>query len=123
MTGCGFGPCGRTNVEEGGPGLVSGARFRAEWPQELRRDRWHCYLCYVLPLLFPPIVKCGRLVKGEPCVLVKDHPGWVPCRSDSKPEKEDTSTRDGENKLAAAKERRHPMWEKRRRVGPHRSNA
>ncbi len=31
--------------------------------------------------------------------------------------------RGGVPKLAAAKERRHPMWEKRHREGPHRSNA
>lgn len=31
--------------------------------------------------------------------------------------------RDGVPTLAAAKERRHPMWEKRHRQGPHRGNA
>jgi hypothetical protein len=35
----------------------------------------------------------------------------------------DKATRDGTPTLAAAKERRHPMWEKRRRDGPHRGNA
>lgn len=33
------------------------------------------------------------------------------------------AARDGAPKLAAEKERRHPMFEKRRRQGPHRGNA
>ncbi len=35
----------------------------------------------------------------------------------------DKATRDGKPTLAAAKERRHPMWQKRHRDGPHRGNA
>lgn len=33
------------------------------------------------------------------------------------------AARDGDLKLAGAKQRKHPMWEKRRRQGPHRGNA
>jgi len=33
------------------------------------------------------------------------------------------TARDGDAKLSAAKERRHPMWQKRHRDGPHRGNA
>jgi hypothetical protein len=38
---CAFGPCGRTDEIEAGPGLVF-------W-----RGRYQCYLCYVLPIRFP----------------------------------------------------------------------
>lgn len=33
------------------------------------------------------------------------------------------AARDGDPKLAGAKQRKHPMWEKRKRQGPHRGNA
>lgn len=118
---CGLGACGRTNVTEPAPGLVHGSKLRASWPVELRRDRFHCYLCYVLPLRFGPIERCPHpTTDGDDCRLVKGHS--PPCKSekDGRPEKEAASTRDGTPKLAGAKARRHPMWEKRKRVGPHR---
>lgn len=37
--------------------------------------------------------------------------------------KQTNAARDGAPKLSGEKERRHPMFEKRRRDGPHRSNV
>lgn len=110
--------CGRENQDAPGVGLVHGSQLPRDAAPELRRDRWHCYLCYVLPLKFRPPDRCDRHLV-EHCTLVKGHP--PPCKDTTKGEskKSENATRDGEPTLAAARQRRHPMFEKRSRQGPH----
>ena len=62
-----------------------------------------CYLCDVIAALPQPGAR--RQLEA----------------ADVKPQA--NAARDGDPKLAGAKERRHPMYEKRRRQGPHRGNA
>lgn len=121
MRGCGFGPCGRKDSLLPDAGMV----FLEAPAGELQGQRWHCYMCYVMPLLFAPKPPCGKAAPkdGQPCALVVDHPSWQTCKSrdtlDGRAKAEDASTRDGEPKLAAARERQHPMFEKRKRQGPN----
>ena len=67
-----------------------------------------CHLCDVIAKLPQPARRGGLVAATEDPADVK--PQANPAR-------------DGDPKLAGAKERRHPMYEKRRRQGPHRSNA
>ncbi len=68
-----------------------------------------CYLCDVIATL-PQPTRRGGLVDAS-----ADDP------ADEKPQA--NAARDGDPTLAGARERRHPMWEKRRRQGPHRGNV
>jgi hypothetical protein len=89
----------------------------------LRRDRFHCYICYILPELFREAEPCPKQAKdGQACRFVKGHAGD---HKGPKKEKDDelsegAAKRDGAPKLAAERKRQHPMFEKRHRVGPHR---
>jgi len=63
-----------------------------------------CHLCDVIAKLPQPQKLTRPLEAGE----------------DLAPDK---AARDGDPKLSGAKQRRHPMFEKRRRQGPHRGHA
>jgi hypothetical protein len=63
-----------------------------------------CYLCDTIARLEQP---AARARAADPADV----------KQQTNPE------RDGAPKLAGERERRHPMWEKRRRDGPHRSNV
>ena len=81
----------------------------------LETERWHCYACYVLPVLFPPIVRCETLLEDGQCRLVANHPGS--CKSDSGSTKTVKATRDGAPKLAAERKRGNLAFQKRHRAG------
>lgn len=94
MPGCASGKCGRRDYDHLESGMVHGSTVPAWMP--LRRDRFHCYLCYVMPLKFPD--------QPPP---PKDH------------HKEGAAdTRDGDPKLAAER-KRDPVFTKRQRAGPN----
>ena len=76
-----------------------------------------CPVCSV-PRRFPPIETCAKETTTGPCVLVKNHPRWVSCRAEWHAEKVDTSTRDGDPKLAAERKRSDLAFQKRHRAGP-----
>jgi len=65
-----------------------------------------CHLCDVIAKLPQP--PSSRRVVGE--LEIHDR-------------EKANAARDGDPKLSGAKQRRHPMFEKRRRQGPHRGNA
>jgi hypothetical protein len=77
-----------------------------------------CPVCSV-PVRFPPIEKCPGLSQAdqEPCRFVKGH--RPPCKSqkEARDEKVDTSTRDGDPKLAAERKRGNLAFRKRQRAG------
>jgi hypothetical protein len=67
---------------------------------------------------FPAKVRCDVLLEDGRCRFIAGHEG--DCKSDSGSTKPSTNaTRDGDPKLAAARERKHPMFVKRHRAGPH----
>lgn len=72
--------------------------------ESLERGGSGCYLCDTIARLAQPAAK-RALVEA----------------ADVKPTA--NASRDGDPKLSGAKARRHPMFEKRRRDGPHRSNV
>jgi hypothetical protein len=80
-----------------------------------------CGVCSV-SRRFPPIVPCVTQLEDGRCRLVRGHDGA--CKSPSgSTQKAAKATRDGDPKLAAERKRRHPMFMKRHRDGPHRSTA
>lgn len=64
---------------------------------------------------------CPQLVDGVPCKMVAGHPPG--CRAVAAAEKVDTSTRDGDPKLAGERERGNLAFRPRHRDGPLRSNV
>lgn len=66
-----------------------------------------CYLCDTIATLPQPIKRLAPAAVDEG-IHEREHAN---------------AARDGDPKLSGAKERRHPMYEKRRRQGPHRSNV
>ncbi len=53
-----------------------------------------------------------------------EYPGRARAAADPAGEKpQANAARDGAPKLSGERERRHPMWNKRKREGPHRSNV
>lgn len=117
--GCATGSCGRKNSLLPDTGMV----FLEDAAGELVAQRWHCYLCYVMPLLFAEKPPCGKATPadGEPCALVANHPAWQVCKSrralDGRAKDADTSTRDGAPKLAAEKVH-DTVSRKKNRQGP-----
>lgn len=93
MAGCCTGDCGRRDQLTGGPGMVYDAGSKT----------WSCYMCYVMPALFPQPVNLKKQAAIEAAILE---------------ERTDNPNQDGEPKLAAARERQHPMFVKRQRAGP-----
>lgn len=92
MACCAIERCGRRDQLTGGPGLVYDSRART----------WSCYMCYVMPQLFTqPVLK--KQAEVEAAILE---------------ERTENPKQDGDPKLAAARERRHPMFVKRTRAGP-----
>lgn len=94
--GCGMAPngCGKRNLLL----PVDGAVFVEGPLGELTPQRWHCYMCYVMPVLFRHPGKCGCPLGSKTeatCDLVANHPSWVPCRSSSGEKKEANATRGG----------------------------
>lgn len=69
-----------------------------------------CYLCDTIAKLEQPAARRRSLTASAVDVDVHEREHANPAR-------------DGDPKLSGAKERRHPMFEKRRREGPHRGNA
>lgn len=93
MACCAIGLCGRRDQLTGGPGMVYDARERT----------WSCYMCYVMPQLFTqPELKRQAAVEAAILEDRTENPG-----------------RAGDPKLAAARERQHPMFVKRHRAGPN----
>lgn len=93
--GCGFGPC-LNSLERGGRG---------------------CYLCDTIARLEQPAARArGASSAGQALDAAA-------AGADVHEREHRNATRDGDPKLAGAKARRHPMFEKRRRDGPHRGNA
>ncbi len=82
---CAIGPCGRRDSTLPGPGM------------KFLEGRWHCYLCYIMPRLFPN--QPGRHHEG------------------GRELSEAQAKRDGDPKLAA--ERARPMSRKSNRAGPN----
>lgn len=107
MAGCAFGPCGRDNETYAQVGLV------------FHGGRFVCYLCYVLPVKFAPVVRCPNTVKatGTQCELVKGHPPAVHCRP-GREAKTEQALREGDPRLAAER-KRNPTFTKRQRAGPN----
>lgn len=85
--GCATEPCGRRDSLLPGPGM------------KFADGRWHCYLCYLMPKLFP---------QPEP---------KSPAMQEGKPIAEEAAKRDGDPKLAA--ERKRPLARKSNRAGPN----
>jgi hypothetical protein len=96
-------------------GTVDGRRLEgcAFGPCSSSRSRGGagCYLCDTIARLEQPIA-LGRALTDAAAVDADVHD-----------REHRNAARDGDPKLSGAKERRHPMYEKRRRQGPHRSNA
>lgn len=84
MPGCAIEPCGRRDSAFPGPGM------------KFVDGRWHCYLCYILPVLFPN--QPGRHHEGRKLT-------------------EEAAKRDGDPKLAG--ERKRPLSRKSNRAGPN----
>jgi hypothetical protein len=76
----------------------------------IERGGCGCYLCDTVARLEQPAARRRSLdaAAADANVHEREHTN---------------AARDGDPKLAGAKSRRHPMWEKRRRQGPHRGNA
>lgn len=102
MSCCATGLCGRDNETYAQAGLV------------FHRGRFVCYLCYVLPERFPPIVRCNR---QDDCRLIQGH--RPPCQTDQERKVEANPLRDGDPKLAAERKRGNPAFQKRQRAGPN----
>lgn len=90
MPGCAFGPCGRRELAFAEPGLVYDADSRT----------WTCYLCYVMPRLFPQQPTNQAAIEAEILEDRTENPG-----------------RAGDPKLAAERER--PTSRKSKRAGPN----
>jgi hypothetical protein len=107
------GGCGRVAQMSGGTGMV----------RRKQDGLFYCRLCYVLPALFPPIVRCPTMLvvnvsgRQDQCRLVEGHPGA--CEPPRNGRSEGNPARDGEYDIAANKSH-DPTYEPRRRVGPHR---
>ena len=72
-----------------------------------------CYLCDTIAELPQPHARAAAGL--APDVAAVD--------ADVHEREHKNATRDGAPKLSGEKERQHPMFEKRRRDGPHRGNA
>jgi hypothetical protein len=70
-----------------------------------------CYLCDTIARLEQPRARARALTDA------------AAVDADVHEREHRNAARDGDPKLSGAKERRHPMYEKRRRQGPHRSNV
>lgn len=92
MSCCAIGKCGRTGLAFAEPGLVYDAESRT----------WTCYLCYVMPRLFPDQPSVKQQQQAEAAILEErtENPG-----------------RAGAPKLAAERER--PTSRKSNRAGPN----
>lgn len=93
LEGCAFGSCSSSR-ERGGAG---------------------CHLCDVIAKLEQPSDRAARRLAAAADAAAVD--------ADVHEREHKNPTRDGAPTLSGEKERRHPMHEKRRRQGPHRSNA
>ncbi len=105
--GCGFGPC-LASRERGGRGCTL-CDVIAKLPQPGNLARQADAAAAVAPVLEAEGLD---LLPPAPTPLELE-----PVRAQQNP------TRDGAPKLSGERERRHPMFEKRRRDGPHRSNV
>jgi len=98
-------------------GTVDGRRLEgcAFGPCSSSRSRGGagCHLCDVIAKLEQPGARAERLRLADAAAVDAD----VHAREHK------NAARDGDPKLSGAKERRHPMYEKRKRQGPHRGNA
>lgn len=103
--GCGFGPC-LSSTSRGGAG---------------------CYLCDTIAAMPQPANLARAVVESAAPVLGAAGVELLPPASmpiELEPtRKQSNPGRDGAPKLSGEKDRRHPMFEKRRRDGPHRGNA
>jgi hypothetical protein len=118
MNGCAFGPCGRFDATSADVGLVHGSLIPKAAQTDLRRDRFHCYLCYVMPLRFPPVEACASIMgDGKECRLIRGHRGNCRAADGSASKEEANATRDGDPKLAA--ERKRPLSRQSNRAGPN----
>ena len=80
----------------------------------LERGGRGCYLCDTIARLEQPRTRSRGLADEADAAAVD---------ADVHEREHKNPARDGDAKLSGAKERRHPMYEKRRRQGPHRSNV
>jgi hypothetical protein len=67
-----------------------------------------------MPLKFPPVEACDR---ADGCLLIRGH--RPPCKFEGREKAEANPERDGDPKLAAARERGNLAFQKRNRAGPN----